>query len=162
MVDAHGISVDFDCRYQVLSVRYFDAAAVSVVGRLKLPEPLRVVQDADALLAWRSPTESLFLTHERARIEEVEAEWRDSVVGCCILQTDGICIMRVKGARLAELLQRLGAASCIPDPGEARTSRIGDLPVTAINVADAVILLAVERVYAAHLQTWLESTLVDL
>ena len=53
-----------------------------------------------------------------------------------------------------------GTAS-IPRPGEARRSRMADVPVLALSLRAGETLLVVDRVYADHLCAWIRETLLD-
>jgi len=46
-------------------------------------------------------------------------------------------------------------------PGEARRSRLADVPVLALAVRAGETLLVVDRGYAAHLMAWIRETLLD-
>ena len=76
-------------------------------------------------------------------------------------QSGGIRVLRVGGPRARDLLLRLGAASALPQPGEARTARLAELPVLTIGEEAGGYLLLVERVYANHLFEWIHATAAD-
>jgi len=65
------------------------------------------------------------------------------------------------GDRLAELLSRFGGTASVPRPGEARRSRLADVPVLALSVRPGEALLLVDRAYAEHLMGWIRETLLD-
>jgi heterotetrameric sarcosine oxidase gamma subunit len=154
-------------------LRYFDhesrfAAAVrEAVGRA-LPEPLRAFQVGSAaqgsyvILAWRSPTETLLLSGDRAAFDELERQLAAAPDGCMVNQTGGIAILRVRGGKAGDLLLRLGAATAIPILGEARSGRLAELQVLTACLAPQEFLLLVERVYANHLLEWIGATAADL
>jgi hypothetical protein len=71
-------------------------------------------------------------------------------------------VWRITGARIADLLTRLGATSTIPVLGEARTSRLAELTVMALCVQDGEVMLLVDRVYATHLRAWMAEIIADL
>jgi hypothetical protein len=77
-------------------------------------------------------------------------------------QTGGFCAIRVRGRKAGDLLRRLGAGASIPGLGEARSSRLADLPVLALCVFSDTLILLVERVYIAHLHGWISKTAADL
>jgi len=70
-------------------------------------------------------------------------------------------MVRVSGDRTADLLHRLGGAASVPAPGEARRSRLADVPVLALSVNPGETLLAIDRAYLLHLLAWIRETLLD-
>jgi hypothetical protein len=172
-VEIHGLFVSADRDVQIASLRYFDsaggfAAAVrEAVGR-PLPEPLHAIQVGSAkqgpyvILAWRSPTETLLLTDDRAAFDDLERQLAAAVDGCMVNQTGGLCVLRVQGLKAGDLLLRLGAATAIPNLGEARSGRLAELQVLTACVHAGEYLLLVEQVYANHLLEWIHATAVDL
>jgi heterotetrameric sarcosine oxidase gamma subunit len=156
---------------QVASLRYFDRAGTfggvlrQTLGQ-PLPQPQRAAlaaaDDAAAsVLAWRSPTETLILCSGAAVLAELAQRLAGAGDGCMVDQTGGICVLRMRGRRAGELLQRLGALSSIPGLGEARGGRLAEVHVLTVCVEKAEYLLFVERVYAAHLCEWIRLTLAD-
>jgi hypothetical protein len=172
-IEIDGLSVSIDRDVQIASLRYFHpsgkfAAAVrEAVGR-ELPEPLRTFQIGSAtqgsyvILAWRSPTETLLMSSDRAAFDELERQLATAPDGCMVNQTGGICVLRVRREKAADLLLRLGAATAIPDLGEARSGRLAELQVLTACVLPKEYLLLVERVYANHLLEWIGATAADL
>jgi sarcosine oxidase gamma subunit len=172
-IEIDGLSVSADRGVQTASLRYFHhagrfAAAVrEAVGRA-LPEPLRAfrvgnaTQGAYVMLAWRSPTETLLLSNERAAFDEIEQQLAAAPDGCMVNQTGGISVLRVHGEKAGDLLLRLGAATSVPNVGEARSGRLAELPVLTACVWPKEYLLLVERVYAPHLLEWIGATAADL
>jgi len=75
--------------------------------------------------------------------------------------TGGLRIVRLTGLGIAELLCRLGGTASVPAPGEARRSRMADVPVLAISLRAGETLLVVDRVYLPHLLGWIRETLLD-
>jgi len=49
----------------------------------------------------------------------------------------------------------------VPRPGEARRSRLADVPVLALSVGPGEALLLVDRADAEHLMGWIRETLLD-
>jgi heterotetrameric sarcosine oxidase gamma subunit len=156
----------------VASLRYFDRAG-RFVGILEqvlgepLPQPQRAAltaagKAAQSVLAWRSPTETLLLCSGAAVLAELGQRLAGAADGCMVDQTGGITVVRVRGPRAAELLQRLGAVTAIPALGEARGGRLAEVHVLTVCVQHEAYLLFVERVYAAHLTEWIRLTLADL
>jgi hypothetical protein len=172
-IEIDGLSVSIDRDVQIASLRYFHpsgrfAAAVrEAVGR-ELPEPLRTFQIGSAgqgsyvILAWRSPTETLLLSNDRAAFEELERQLAAAPDGCMVNQTGGICVLRAQREKAGDLLMRLGAATAIPKLGEARSGRLAELQVLTACVLPKEYLLLVERVYANHLLEWIGATAADL
>jgi heterotetrameric sarcosine oxidase gamma subunit len=172
-IEIDGLSVSTDRDLRIASLRYFHhagrfAAAVrEAVGR-PLPEPLRAfqvgsaAQGSYAILAWRSPTETLLLSSDRAAFDELERQLAAAPDGCMVNQTGGISILRVRGEKAGDLLLRLGAATAIPILGEARSGRLAELQVLTACLAPQEFLLLVERVYANHLLEWIGATAADL
>jgi heterotetrameric sarcosine oxidase gamma subunit len=152
----------------VATLRYFDRAG-SFADTLRaatgatLPEPLEARQSADAqlILAWRSPTETLCVTRSAAQLAELAARLGTPADGCIVDLSGGVRIVRVTGDRIADLLCRLGGAPSVPAAGEARRSRLADVPVLALSVHPGETLLAVDRAYLAHLLAWIRETLLD-
>ena len=75
--------------------------------------------------------------------------------------TGGLQVLRLTGDRIADLLCRLGGTACVPGAGEARRSRLADVPVLALCVRAGETLLVVDRGYAEHLLLWIRETLLD-
>jgi heterotetrameric sarcosine oxidase gamma subunit len=168
-----GLSVEPKSEWYIGSLRYFDVAG-PLASRLRsvvdgaLPGPLAAVRyssspsGAELILAWRSPTETLILTADGAAfaaVARVAAE--DRSAGYLVDQTGGLGAWRIEGTRAREVLERIGSAASIPAPGEARTSRLAELPVLAASVRADEFLLLVERVYSEHLLGWISETAAD-
>jgi sarcosine oxidase gamma subunit len=173
VIEADGISVKIDFGLRIASLRYFDAAggfagAVREILGRPLPQPLHAVRidgladDAHCILAWRSPTETLFLSSDVGPFNDVERRLADAPGGCLVNQTGGIRALRVRGSRTRDLLLRLGAPTAIPGLGEARSSRLAELQVLVVCVQSDELILLVERVYADHLLEWMAVTVADL
>jgi heterotetrameric sarcosine oxidase gamma subunit len=167
-LEGAGVSVHLDDAMQTAALRYFAgdgafAAAVRELTGLALPQVLQAVRTADGqlLLAWRSPTETLCLTHSRARLWNLEAKLTGVADGCLVNLSGGLRVLRVTGERIADLLCRLGGTASIPLPGEARRSRMADVPVLALSLRAGETLLVVDRAYADHLCAWIRETLLD-
>jgi sarcosine oxidase gamma subunit len=153
-------------------LRYFDptgrfgAAVREALGR-SLAEPLRAARaetstrDAHFILAWRSPTENLLLCNDPALFSELGRQLAALDDGCMVDQSGGIRAIRVGGPRARDLLLRLGAASALPEQGEARTARLAELPVLTIGEQAGGYLMLVERVCANHLFGWINTTAAD-
>jgi sarcosine oxidase gamma subunit len=170
-IDIEGLSVAIEPADRVASLRYLDSAgkfATAVREALGRPlaEPLRAIEVEHSagglrfILAWRSPTENILLCPDPVLFSGLE-RMLAAEDGCLVDQSGGIRVLRVGGARARDLLLRLGAASAVPEPGEALTARLAELPVLTIGGRAGGYLLLVERVYANHLFEWIHATAAD-
>lgn len=168
---ADGISVRADRSLRVAALRYFDSAAFSscikdTIGAT-LPAALRACEFENAptgskgILAWRSPTESLLFSTDPDPIDALRARLTEAPDACLIEQTSGVTVLKIRGARAADLLLRLGAPSSVPEIGQALTGRLAELTVMALRVEEPEVLLAVDTVYAEHLIAWIRATVAD-
>ena len=166
-----GLRVQAVDGFQVASLRHFDpagnfAAAVNDALGEPVPQPLRAsrsgaVPDAQVILAWRSPTETLLFCKAPAVFAALEQRLASAADGCMVDQTGGICVFRVQGERGRDLLQRLGATSAIPGLGEACAGRLAEVQVLTVCVQTGEFLLFIERAYADHLAEWIRATVED-
>ena len=152
---------------QVATLRYFTREgaftdAVRTATGMPLPAVLEAREEAQLVLAWRSPTETLCVTRSLTRLSELGASLAAYAEGCMVELTGGLRIVRLTGLRIADLLCRLGGAASVPALGEARRSRVADVAVLAISVREGETLLVVDRVYLPHLLAWIRETLLDL
>jgi heterotetrameric sarcosine oxidase gamma subunit len=152
----------------VATLRYFDRAGsfadtLRAATGASLPERLEARQspDAELILAWRSPTETLCLTRSAAHLANFSARLGTPAEGCIVDLSGGVRIVRLTGSRIADLLCRLGGAASVPAPGEARRSRLADVPVLALSINPGETLLAIDRAYLPHLLAWIRETLLD-
>jgi len=164
------------------SLRYWDRTgsfAATVAGLLGCALPGTgecVLTAAGYLLAWRSPTETLLLEpleptdgntlSDRAATPvngpaAIAAACANATDGCLVDMTGGINAFVASGARVAELLSRLGNAA-VPAVGQSRVGRLADLTVCTFSIRKNETWLLVERVYAAHLRGWIEASFADL
>jgi len=168
-----GLSIELDRTMSVASLRYLEragefASAVEKALGARLPATQKAVTSpaiagrGELILAWRSPTETLLLSADGAALTEMAAALANFAEGCWVEQSGGLWAVRIQGAQSGDLLLRLGSSASIPALGEARTSRIAELPVLALRVRAGEILLLVERVYAEHLLGWIGATLGEL
>jgi hypothetical protein len=153
---------------QVATLRYLTrsgafAHALEAAMGTTLPEPLeaRAVFDAQLVLAWRSPTETLCVTRSASRLAELGTRVAAAADGCLVDLRGGMRIVRLTGLRITDLLCRLGGTGVVPAPGEARRGRLADVPVLALSVRAGETLLAVDRAYLPHLTAWIRETLLD-
>jgi hypothetical protein len=152
---------------QVATLRYFTregevADTVRAVTGIPLPAVLEAREEAQLILAWRSPTETLCLTRSTTRLAELGARLAAAADGCLVELTGGLRIVRLTGLRIADLLCRLGGTTSVPAAGEARRSRLADVPVLALSVRAGETLLVVDRAWLPHLLAWIRETLLDL
>ena len=172
-IDIDGLRVAARRGWQVASLRYFDregvfAAAVRECIGQGVPEPLQAIacrpaiDDAQVILAWRSPTETLFLCSDRAAFDEIEQRLAPAADGCMVDQSAGVSTLQVQGCRAVDLLQRMGAQTGIPGPGEARAARMAEVHVLTVCIQPGEYFLFVERAYAAHLAEWVRATAADM
>jgi heterotetrameric sarcosine oxidase gamma subunit len=168
MADATGLTVRLDETMQAAALRYFVrdgafAAAVREASGVALPEVLHATSAGagELILAWRSPTETLALTGDPARLAVLEDRIAQATDGCVVNLTGGLKVLRVTGEQISNLLCRLGGTGSIPRPGEARRSRMADVPVVALSLRAGETLLVVDRAYADHLCAWIRETLLD-
>ena len=152
---------------QIATLRYFTregsfADTVRALTGMPLPGLLEAREEAQLMLAWRSPTETLCITRSTTRLGELGASLGPFAEGCMVELTGGLQIVRLTGLRIADLLCRLGGAASVPAPGEARRSRLADLPVLALSVRAGETLLVVDRAWLPHLLAWIRETLLDL
>jgi heterotetrameric sarcosine oxidase gamma subunit len=165
---AAGLTVRADLSMHVATLRYFEsggafARAVQAATGVPLPAVQRALEaeGGELTLAWRSPTETLLLSSSAGRLSQLEEALAHTGEGCLLNVTGGLTLLRVTGERIADLLCRLGGAACVPAVGEARRSRLADVPVLALAVREGEALLLVDRGYAAHLTAWIRETLLD-
>jgi hypothetical protein len=155
--------------WHAASLRYFDVAG-NFAGELQgllgqLPAPLQALKiiwrDAQFILAWRSPTETVLLCDAEPAFADLKQRLERVADGCMVQQTGGIRVLRVQGRKAKDLMQRLGSASAIPAPGEARSGRLAELQVLTLCIQPGEFLLLVERAYKDHLLEWMAATITD-
>jgi heterotetrameric sarcosine oxidase gamma subunit len=168
-MEAAGLAVRVDEGVHVATLRYFDsggafAAAVREATGAALPGPLEAAEspDGELTLAWRSPTETLLFSESAQRLAQLESRLESVPDGCLVDLTGGLEVLSVSGERPAELLCRLGGTVSVPPAGQARRSRLADVPVLALCVRPGEVRLVVDRAYAEHLTGWIRETLLDL
>jgi heterotetrameric sarcosine oxidase gamma subunit len=152
----------------VATLRYFArtgefAQAVRTATGIELPRALGAGcgPDGTLILAWRSPTETLCLTPDPARFAELAMRLAGSVEGCLVDLSGGFRVLRLMGPRISDLLCRLGGTGSVPQPGEARRSRLVDVAVLALSVRAGETLLVIERSLLPHVLAWIDATLAD-
>jgi hypothetical protein len=184
-----GLVVEVENDMQVATLRYFSAdgafaqmlrealgaalpsvlQAVALLPRPMVPgaavEATAPVPERSAvqlLLAWRSPTETLCLSASAATLAQLARLVAGRADGCLVDLTSGLRVLRLNGERIAALLSRLGGYGSMPAPGEARRSRLADVPVLAFSVQPVETRLLVDRAYLPHLLDWIRETVRDL
>lgn len=163
---AERLTLAADVPLHVATLRYFDAAgafaaAVTVAAAVPLPAPLTAAVGRSLVLAWLSPTETLALCADGARLGELAAQLAEVPGGQVVDLRGGLAALRLEGAGGGEFLSRLGGFGTVPAVGEARRGRLADVPVLAISLRAGEIQLVVDRAYAAHLLEWVRATLGD-
>jgi sarcosine oxidase gamma subunit len=157
---------------EVASLRYFDSreappAAVIEASGGPLPGPLQAVRHQGArgqlVLAWRTPTETLVIAETPQVLEPLAHAVADAPGwGCLVTQTGGFRAWQVSGKRTGDLIVRVGSLASMPAMGEARTSRMAELPILSVRVSEDAVMLLVERVHEEHLLGWISETAADL
>jgi sarcosine oxidase gamma subunit len=173
IIEAAGLAISLERTVSAASLRYLDSAgdyaiaAQQVLG-LSLPAALQAVTTSSAagrgecILAWRNPTETLLLSTHAADFAQIMAQLIDAPDGCAVDQTGGLWALRIRGARVGELLMRLGSDRLIPPPGAVRSGRIAEILVLALSVRAGETLLVFDRLHAEHLLGWIGATAGDL
>lgn len=161
-----GLAVRVEEGRPVAALRYFarDSAFGSAVHEaiaLALPQTVRAVAGSGFVLAWRSPTETLCLAESEARLWQLAARLAGAAEGCLVDLTGALGLVRLTGERVRDLLCRLGGSASVPAPGEARRSRLADVPVLALCVEEGETLLLIDRVYLAHVLDWMRESVLD-
>jgi heterotetrameric sarcosine oxidase gamma subunit len=163
-----GLTVELEGGLTVATLRYFTrtgdfAQALSAACGAQLPAAGTALQceRGGLILLWRSPTESWCLATSEDELTRLAEQLARAPGGCCVDLTGGLCSVRLSGARIAELLCRLGSSECIPALGQARRGRLADVPVLALSLRPEETRLLVERTYLPHLLGWIRETLFD-
>jgi heterotetrameric sarcosine oxidase gamma subunit len=140
----------------------FGARLAQATG-LALPDTGAAVASEQLTLAWRSPTETLCVAPDAARLRELESRLGATAQGYLVNLTGGMRVLRLEGARVGALLSRLGGRAHAPAAGESRPGRLADVPVLSVGVPQRAgeVLLLVDRAYAPHLLGWIRETVAD-
>jgi hypothetical protein len=165
-LEIDGLRVECARAVPAAALRYFTcaggfAAALGAAG-LNLPECGHAVGLKDLTLAWRSPSETLCLAATPEALVQLQARLGEHTDGCLVELTGALDVVALSGSRVAELLVRLGSTASLPGKGEARRSRMADVPVLALALEAARVQLVLERIYSEHLLGWIAATLADL
>jgi heterotetrameric sarcosine oxidase gamma subunit len=163
-----GVSLAVDEAAGVAALRYFArdgdfARAVREVTGADLPPTLAACEgwEGTVMLAWRSPTETLCVTGSGERLQALATRLAAAQDGQLVDLSGGLKVVRLSGERIADLLCRLGGTASVPPVGEARRSRLADVPVLAFSVRADETRLIVDRSYLPHLLAWSRATLLD-
>jgi heterotetrameric sarcosine oxidase gamma subunit len=164
------VAIDEDVR--AASLRYFASMAADISASIEaavglaIPDALkanRVRTDGrqgTSILAWLSPTETLLLSTDDLRFDQLAA-CIAAAGGYFVDQTGGIAVLKVTGKRTEDLLLRIGLSDSFPDIGEAKRSRMADVSVLALRVCSGVTLLVVNRTHTEHLMNWIRVSALD-
>jgi hypothetical protein len=149
----------------VAALRYFSPAG-DFAGRLRatgraLPATGQAREERGLILAWRSPTETVCLAPELQSLTDLGLNLGGAADGCLVDLTGAFAVVHLSGERIADLVCRLGGSASLPPPGEARRSRMADVPVLALCVQEGEVSLLVERGFGEHLLGWIRATLLD-
>ena len=171
-VKIDGLLVRVDRSWQMASLRSFPphrpfAEEMLAWSGSALPSPLQAVAPqwpaalSTFILAWRSPSEVWALSMDAPSFRTLIERVGEISHGCCVDQTGGFWVFKATGARVADMLARVGAVASVPASGEAHVTRIAEVPVMTLCVNPGEILMIVERVYAEHLLGWIRATAAD-
>jgi heterotetrameric sarcosine oxidase gamma subunit len=161
-----GLTVHVEQGVPAAALRYFSRtgafAAAARAANVTLPETGQA-SDAgrDLCLAWRSPTETLCLSRTEQRLRELKDALAGAPDGCWVELSGGLSVVHLDGERIEELLSRLGSNASMPACGEARRSRMADVPVLALRLRPGAVQLVLDRAYTEHLLAWIRVTLLD-
>ena len=172
-IESEGLRVAGLCGWWIASLRHFDRAGAFVAEveswlGAPLPGPLQAIscrppgQEAAAILAWRSPTETMMICDQEKAFAALEQRLAGSVDGSMVNQTGGFSIFQMQGRRCSELLQRIGAKTAIPGLGEARGGSAGEVRALTLSIRSGEFLMFIERSYAAHVAQWMRVSASDL
>lgn len=161
-----GLAVHHEAAPAAAALRYFAPAGEFAAALRGAGAPLPSTGEAieagrDLILAWCAPGETLCLSGSEARLQQLKRAAAAASDGCLIELTGGLSVVHVAGTRIEELLSRLGGSASTPAAGEARRSRLADVPVLALCVRAQEVRLVVDRAYAEHLLGWIGATLQD-
>jgi len=171
-VKCDGLLVQVDRSWHLASLRSFSphrpfAEAMLAWSGTALPGSQKAVAPqwpavlSTFILAWRSPSEVWALSMDAPSFDSLIARVGDITHGCCVDQTGGFWVLKAGGARIADMLARVGSVASMPAPGEAHVTRIAEVPVMTLSVNPGEVLLIVERVYAEHVLGWIRATAAD-
>lgn len=153
-----GLSVNDSVR--IVSLRYYNTrgvfcAALSTL-RIVVPEPLRctVAQPTPGaldILAWRSPTETVWICDSPPRFDEIKGALKESDDGYLVDQTHGRRLVQLRGPRSGKLLAHVGSGFAEMAVGASKIGRMADIAVLVCRPSEEQWLLVVDRLYLEHL-----------
>jgi hypothetical protein len=165
MVDVLSTDASVDPSVRLASLRYYDphgpfAAAILLLG-LTLPKPLRCVVARSAagsidILAWRSPTETVWICDSAPRFEVLRRALPATDEGCLVDQTHGRRLIRLHGTA-ARSLAHLGSGFAEIEVGAVRIGRMADITVLACQPRAEELLLIIDRLYLEHFIGYLKT-----
>ena len=165
-LECRGLRVQLKWPVPVAALRYFSPAG-DFAGRLRasglaLPGTGQAREEHGLILAWRSPTDTLCLAPAAHSLTDLARTLAGAADGCLVDLTGALALVQLAGERIADLVCRLGGSASLPRPGEARRSRLADVPVLALCVQEGEVSLLVERGFGEHLLGWIRATVLDL
>jgi heterotetrameric sarcosine oxidase gamma subunit len=165
MLESPAVSVIVENIWHIGALRHLDPAALNAATlRLlggALPPAGGAREAAGLVLAWRGPRETLILAQSAAALRTLATALGSAERACLVEQSQGYRVIRLEGARVPDLLVRLGSADVVPAVGAARQGRLAELRVLALALAGHSMRLIVERAYADHLLAWIDATVAD-
>jgi hypothetical protein len=162
-----GLTVQLAQGLHMASLRHFAAAPLGALlletTGAGLPRSQQACQAAGAevTLAWRSPSETLLLSGAVEVLQRLGEKLESSNEACLVDLSAAFRVVRLAGARVSDLLCRLGGTGAIPNVGEAHRGRLCDVPVLAVSVCEAETWLVLDRAYLPHVLGWIGATLAD-
>ncbi len=161
-----GLAVRVEEGAPVATLRYFAregafGSAVREAIAPGLPQTVKALTGGGFILAWRSPSETLCVAESEAGLSQLAARLAGAADGCLVDLTGALGLVRLTGERVRDLLCRLGGGASVPAPGEARGSRLAEVPVLALCVEEGETLLLIDRIYLPHVLDWMRETVLD-
>jgi len=160
-----GLRVQLKWPVPVAALRCFSPAG-EFAGRLRasglaLPGTGQAREERGLILAWRSPTDTLCLAPAADSLTDLARALAGAADGCLVDLSGALALVQLSGERIADLVCRLGGSASLPRPGEARRSRLADVPVLALCLQEGEVWLLVERGFGEHLLGWVRATVLD-
>ncbi len=164
-LECRGLRVQLKWPVPVAALRYFspagDFAGRLLTSGLALPETGEALERHGLILAWRSPTDTLCLAPAAHSLTDLARTLAGAADGCLVDLSGALALVQLAGERIADLVCRLGGSASLPRPGEARRSRMADVPVLALCRQEGEVWLLVERGFGEHLLGWVRATVRD-
>jgi len=164
-LECRGLRVQLKWPVPVAALRCFSPAG-EFAGRLRasglaLPGTGQAREERGLILAWRRPTDTLCLAPAAHSLTDLARTLAGAADGCLVDLSGALALVQLSGARIADLVCRLGGSASLPRPGEARRSRMADVPVLALCRQEGEVWLLVERGFGEHLLGWVRATVLD-